>query len=174
MCCLLYIIFFSKIIIRNKWQILLWYRCWITLLLLNIRLHWIYFLKNCTYINKQKKKVTRYHFVIIFINNYYSCNVDVVLNDATHLPFPKISFRSNIRETRWITRYILGIQWFIAKSIRKRWCFLCRWYITAETADEGRPRNQRTIFFFFSFSTLITIFFRVPISQSCGTYARCV
>lgn len=126
------------------------------------------------YLYKKKKKVTRYHFVIIFINNYYSCNIDVVLNDATHLPFPKISFRSNIRETRWITRYILGIQWFIAKSIRKRWCFLCRWYITAETADEGRPRNQRTIFFFFSFSTLITIFFRVPISQSCGTYARCV
>lgn len=119
------------------------------------------------YLYKKKKKVTRYHFVIIFINNYYSCNIDVVLNDATHLPFPKISFRSNIRETRWITRYILGIQWFIAKSIRKRWCFLCRWYITAETADEGRPRNQRTIFFFFSFSTLITIFFRVPISQSC-------
>lgn len=52
------------------------------------------------YLYKKKKKVTRYHFVIIFINNYYSCNIDVVLNDATHLPFPKISFRSNIRETR--------------------------------------------------------------------------
>lgn len=81
-----------------------------------------------------------------------------------HLPFPKISFRSNIRETRWITRYILGIQWFIAKSILKRWCFLCRWYYSEGTRVATKSNN-------FFFLTSIKIFFRV-ISESKLRYIR--